>query len=109
MNASTTSEPSARIVDDVPTNIEALVAVVGDSHDLGVATSGLPAPELLARGHRPDLALIDAMMPGMDGYELCVAMKADPATREITVHFVTAKTDAESESRALAAGSRVER
>lgn len=105
MNGSDPVGASVLIVDDVPTNIEALVAVLGDDFELSVATSGAQALDLLTRGHRPDLALLDVMMPGMDGYELCAAMKADPRTRGIPVIFVTAKSDADSESRALGAGA----
>jgi DNA-binding response OmpR family regulator len=53
---------------------------------------------LLARGQKPDIILLDVMMPEMDGYMVCAALKADAATRDIPVIFVTAKTDAESET-----------
>jgi diguanylate cyclase (GGDEF)-like protein len=56
------------------------------------ATSGARALELAARG-RPDLVLLDVMMPGMDGFEVCRRLKADSATADIPVIFVTARTD----------------
>ena len=93
------------IVDDLLSNVETLVAVLGDDYELSIATSGAQALDLLATGLRPQLILLDTMMPGMDGYEVCAVLKLQLATRDIPVIFVTAKTDAASESRALAAGA----
>lgn len=89
------------IVDDTPTNIEILLAILEGDYDLSFATSGPKALELVAKGIKPDLILLDVMMPGMDGYEVCAALKADPASRDIPVIFITAKTDPASESQAL--------
>jgi diguanylate cyclase (GGDEF)-like protein len=81
------------IVDDTPHNIDVLSATLSDEHfELMAATSGARALELAARG-RPDLVLLDVMMPGMDGFEVCRRLKADPATDDIPVIFVTARTD----------------
>jgi len=81
------------IVDDTPHNIDVLSATLSDeSCELVVATSGARALELAARG-RPDLVLLDVMMPGMDGFEVCRRLKADPATADLPVIFVTARTD----------------
>lgn len=93
------------VVDDTPTNLDTLIAILENDYDLIVATSGKQALDLIARGQRPDLILLDAMMPDMDGYEVCARLKAGAATREIPVIFVTARTDAASESQALAAGA----
>ncbi len=92
------------IIDDTPTNIEILLDILEDEHELSFATSGRQALELLALGQKPDLILLDVMMPEMDGYMVCAALKADAATRDIPVIFVTAKTDAESETRAFTTG-----
>ena len=92
------------IVDDTPTNIEILLAMLEGEYALSFATSGPKALELLAKGVKPDLILLDVMMPGMDGYEVCVALKADPSTRDIPVIFITAKTDPVSEGQALEVG-----
>ena len=97
--------PNLLIVDDVPANIELLLGMLDGEYELRFATSGRQALSLLARGHRPDLILLDVMMPGMDGYEVCAELKRDPATRHIPVIFVTAKTDTASETAALAAGA----
>lgn len=92
------------IVDDTPTNIEVLLGMLEDDYDLSFATSGAQALDLLGRSRIPDLILLDVMMPEMDGYAVCAALKANPATRSIPVIFVTAKTDADSETHALSAG-----
>ena len=96
--------PSLLIVDDVTDNIELLGACLQDLGDLSFALSG-PECLTLVREHRPDLILLDVMMPGMDGYEVFDLLQHDPATRDIPVIFVTARTDADSESRALSAGA----
>ncbi|MEK8034818.1 EAL domain-containing protein [Ideonella sp. DXS29W] len=81
------------IVDDTPENIDVLSAVLeGMGCELMVATNGPRALELVARRH-PDLILLDVMMPGMDGFEVCRRLKADIALAEIPVIFCTARTD----------------
>jgi len=85
--------PKILIVDDTPHNIDVLSAtLVPLECELLVATSGQRAIELAAR-NRPDLILLDVMMPVMDGFEACRCLKADPATAELPVIFVTARTD----------------
>ena len=81
------------IVDDTPHNIDVLSATLADLDcELMVATSGARALELALRG-QPDLLLLDVMMPGMDGFEVCRRLKADPATAGVPVVFVTARSD----------------
>jgi diguanylate cyclase (GGDEF)-like protein len=81
------------IVDDTPPNIDLLRAVLAElGCDLSVATSGQRALDLVAR-QPPDLLLLDVMMPGMDGFEVCRRLKADEATAGIPVIFVTARGD----------------
>lgn len=92
------------IVDDTPTNLEVLLEILEQDYDVSIATSGDQALELLKQHPLPELILLDVMMPGLDGYQVCERIKADPSTREIPVIFVTARTDAESETHALAAG-----
>jgi diguanylate cyclase (GGDEF)-like protein len=85
--------PKILIVDDTPQNIDVLSTTLADSGaDLLVATHGQRALEL-ARKVLPDLILLDIMMPGMNGFEVCEQLKADPLTAEIPVIFVTARTD----------------
>lgn len=92
------------IVDDVPENIEVLYEVLKGEHKLYGATSGKTALEVAAL-RRPDLILLDVMMPEMDGYEVCAALKRSASTQDIPVLFITAKTDMESEKHALSAGA----
>ncbi len=68
------------------------------------ATAGRPALDLM-REQPPDLVLLDAEMPDMDGYAVCQAMKADPELEKIPVIFVTAHNDTEAEIRGLTAGA----
>ena len=87
------SVPKILIVDDTPHNIDVLSATLEDlGADLMAATSGVRALELAARTS-PDLVLLDVMMPGMDGFEVCRRLKDDGATAEIPVIFVTARTE----------------
>jgi signal transduction histidine kinase len=98
--------PAILIVDDTPTNIQLLAEVLHDNYRLKVATSGETALGIvLDPASRPDLILLDIMMPGMDGYEVCRRLKQDPATRGIPVIFVTAKDDVVDEELGLRLGA----
>ena len=98
------TEARILIIDDIVENVEVLGEVLASHYDVQFATSGAEGLALV-RHQRPDLILLDVMMPGMDGYAVCAVLKADPDMRSIPVIFVTAKSDAESESRALAEGA----
>jgi len=106
MMPATTLPPRARIllVDDVPTNIHILNGIFKDLYEVRMATSGSQALEL-CRTHPPDLVLLDILMPGIGGLEVCRALKNDPLTREIPVIFVTSHNDPEQETRGLEAGA----
>ncbi|HPA39779.1 MAG TPA: diguanylate cyclase, partial [Phenylobacterium sp.] len=92
------------IVDDTPTNLEVLLHILAEDYDVSIATSGEQALDLLRRGALPDLILLDVMMLGLDGYQVCERIKAEPSTHEIPVIFITARTDADSETRAIESG-----
>jgi len=92
------------IVDDTPANIELLSESLGDDYELIFATSGGDALELI-QADKPDLLLLDVMMPGMDGYQLCTLLKGDPATRDIPIIFVTAMCQEEDEIKGLELGA----
>ena len=92
------------IVDDAMENIQILHHVLGEEHDVLFAMSGDKALEL-AHQHQPDLILLDAVMPGLDGYEVCAALRASSDVSDIPVIFVTALTTPEDETRALEAGA----
>jgi diguanylate cyclase (GGDEF)-like protein len=92
------------LVDDAPANLEALNAVLGADYDLVFATGGQEALDL-ARDQLPDLILLDVMMPGVDGYDACRQLKADPRTKGIPIIFVTAMDHEEDEAAGLDAGA----
>jgi len=93
------------IVDDVPDNIRVLSSILAeDGIVISTATSGQRALKI-AEHYPPDLILLDAMMPDMDGYEVCRLMKADPMLRGVPVIFVTALADVDSEIRGLELGA----
>jgi class 3 adenylate cyclase len=81
------------LIEDEPQNIQAVSAVLKEQgYQVNIATNGRQGLELLER-LRPDLILLDVMMPGMDGFEVCRRMKASPAWREIPVIFLTAMNE----------------
>lgn len=92
------------LVDDEPTNIEVMAEVLEPFHDLAFATSGEDALRL-ATELRPDIILLDIVMPDLDGYAVCARLKEDPATARIPVIFVTALDAAEDEARGLEIGA----
>ncbi|NEV62681.1 hybrid sensor histidine kinase/response regulator [Thiorhodococcus minor] len=93
------------IVDDQPLNLQQLAEVLDPDYRVKVATNGQQALELAGRVPYPEVILLDVMMPEMDGYAVCKALKAAPLTADTPVIFITAKTDAASESAALEAGA----
>ena len=93
------------LVDDTPANIHIAQAILRDEFRIRVATSGVKALELVKIEPLPALILLDIEMPGMDGYEVCNRLKADPQTRDIPVIFLTAKTESEDETRGFEVGA----
>ncbi len=77
------------LVDDTKTNIDVLIQALKNDYKLGVALNGLKAVEY-AQSKLPDLILLDIMMPGMDGFNVCQKLKEDPYTRDIPIIFITA-------------------
>jgi DNA-binding response OmpR family regulator/DNA-binding CsgD family transcriptional regulator len=93
------------IVDDVPANVGVLVDVLSSAGlRATVAESGESALEQLA-WLKPDLILLDVQMPGLDGFETCCRLKANPATEETPVLFMTAQTEVVDKVRGFAAGA----
>ncbi|MFM1906916.1 MAG: hypothetical protein RLZZ591_593 [Pseudomonadota bacterium] len=97
-------QPLLLVIDDILENVFVLADTLSEDYEIQFATSGLEALQLVQR-RKPDLILLDVMMPDMDGYAVCDALKAGSSTRDIPVIFVTAKNDFESETRALKAGA----
>jgi CheY-like chemotaxis protein len=81
------------VVDDTPANIQTVAAILkGQGYQLSVATNGKQALEVIEKV-RPDLILLDVMMPELDGIETCQRIKSAEAWRDIPVIFLTAKTE----------------
>jgi len=97
------NKPTILVVDDVPENIDILTGILKDDYRVRAATNG-PSALSLVKKMPPDLVLLDVMMPGMDGFEVCRELKADLASRKIPVIFVTAMGEVEDESRGFAVG-----
>ena len=79
------------IVDDTPTNIQILAQALMKNYEIKVAVSGAAALGITLGKDKPDLILLDVMMPEMDGYEVCRRIKQDPESWDIPIIFVTAK------------------
>lgn len=100
------NRPVILIVDDVPTNIEVLVVALRTDYRIKVATSGHKALEIANNPFfRPDLILLDIMMPEMSGYEVCIALKQNPQTYNIPIIFVTAANETSDEEYGLKLGA----
>ena len=97
--------PTVLIVDDTPDNIAQLSALLRGSYRTKAATEGQAALTIARADVPPDLILLDVMMPGMDGYEVCRRLKEDPVTAKIPVIFLTARSDPEDEQRGLDLGA----
>lgn len=92
------------VVDDEPYNLQLMRQILGETYRLSLAPDGRKAIEATLRA-RPDIILLDVMMPDMDGYETCARLKSDPRTAGIPVIFVTARGDVSDESRGFEVGA----
>ncbi|KPQ29011.1 MAG: putative two-component system response regulator [Marinobacter excellens HL-55] len=92
------------VVDDEPANLQVLRNILSDDYRLLFARDGERAVEL-ATTERPDLILLDVMMPGMTGHQVCQQLKTNPATRNIPVIFVTALAEADDEAKGFEIGA----
>jgi len=93
------------IVDDTLSNISILNEILGIDYNISVATNGTDALEIVAKQVKPDLILLDIMMPEMDGYEVCRRLQADKQTKNIPIIFVTAMNDIEDETKGITLGA----
>ena len=91
------------IVEDDETDIDILMACLGDRYRVKVTLDGIAALQDIKQ-EPPDLILLDIIMPGLDGYEVCRLLKADDQTRAIPVLFVTGLTEAVDETRGFELG-----
>ena len=97
--------PTILIVDDTPDNIMLLSRLLKDRYNTKVANNGSLALQIAQATPGLDLILLDVMMPGLDGYETCRQLKANPATADIPVIFLTAKNQVEDEAMGLSLGA----
>ncbi|MES2258832.1 MAG: two-component system response regulator [Pseudomonadota bacterium] len=99
------AKPTILVVDDTPDNIDLLCAILENDYRTKIAVNGERALKIAGGDVKPDLILLDVMMPGMSGYDVCKVLKANPATRDIPVIFVTAMTEVSDEQMGLGLGA----
>jgi putative two-component system response regulator len=97
--------PKILVVDDSPHNIDILMEFLAPQYNVVAASDGAQALALAKIEPVPDLILLDVVMPGVDGYQVCGALKADSRTHDIPVLFLTALSEDEEETRGLALGA----
>ena len=98
-------KPKVLIVDDTPENIQILMGTLKDQYAIVAAINGEKALKMAVAEPRPDLILLDIMMPGMDGFEVCSRLKSDPETRDIPVIFLSALDDTANKVKGFATGA----
>ncbi len=105
MSETPSDKQKVLIVDDTPENIQVLMETLKEDYAIVAAINGEKALKMAAAEPAPDIILLDVMMPGMDGFEVCKKLKADKHTRDIPVIFITALTEAAEEAKGLALGA----
>ncbi|MBF0472152.1 MAG: two-component system response regulator [Nitrospirae bacterium] len=93
------------VVDDMPDNIELLTEVLNPYYRTKIATNGEKALKIAFSSSKPDLILLDIMMPGISGYDVCQKLKDNPDTRNVPVIFVTAMNEVTDEKKGLEMGA----
>ena len=93
------------VVDDAPDNLLLINGILCDRYNVKVATNGATTLRIARSDNPPDLILLDIMMSGMDGYEVCRQLKCDARTCDIPVIFLTARAEVEDEKRGLELGA----
>ncbi len=104
-DAGARDRPTILIVDDTPANVQLLGEVLGGHYRTKAATSGERALRIAMSEEPPDLILLDVMMPGLSGHDVCERLKADPRTARIPVIFVTAMSEVDDETHGLGLGA----
>ncbi|OJW79899.1 two-component system response regulator [Thiobacillus sp. 65-1402] len=98
-------QSSILIVDDRPENIDILNDVLFPHYRIRIALNGEKALKIAFSANPPDLILLDVMMPGLNGYQVCEKLKSNPDTRTIPVIFVTSMSEADNEEKGLELGA----
>jgi putative two-component system response regulator len=104
MSLDFTQKQTILVVDDTPDNLRLMTGILKDAYKTKVANNGERGLGIAATHPLPDLILLDIMMPGIDGYEVCRRLKNDPVTADIPVIFLTAKTEVEDEQQGFDVG-----
>ena len=99
------AKPTVLVVDDTPDNLALMSALLKDTYRVKVANNGETGLKIAQSDDPPALILLDVMMPGMDGYEVCRQLKANPVTRGIPVIFLSGRTEADDEQKGLSLGA----
>lgn len=105
MDTSPLKRPTVLVVDDTPDNLSLMSGLLRELYRVQVANSGERALKLVQTGPQPDLILLDIMMPGLSGYDVCEALKADASTRDIPIIFLTAMSATQDEKKGLDMGA----
>ena len=98
-------KPKVLIVDDTPENIQVLMGTLKDQYAIVAALNGEKALKMALAHPQPDVILLDIMMPEMDGFEVCRQLKADAATRDIPVIFLSALDDTDNKVKGFSVGA----
>ena len=96
--------PIVLIVDDAVENLQVLSGLLKDKYRIKIAKNGEKALELANAAEKPNLILLDVVMPGMSGFEVCAQLKSDESTKNIPVIFITALNEATDETKGFAVG-----
>ncbi len=97
-------KPTVLVVDDTPENLQLMNGLLRGLYKVRLANSGALALELALQSPQPDLILLDIMMPDLDGHEVCIRLKADPATQDIPVIFLSALSQERDQKRGFLDG-----
>ncbi len=105
MRAGPTEKPTILVIDDTPENLSLMQVLLRDLYLLKGANNGERGLEIAQAEPAPDLILLDVMMPGMDGHEVCLRLKQNPKTADIPVIFLTARGELEDEEMGFELGA----
>jgi CheY-like chemotaxis protein len=97
--------PLVLVADDTPENLWLVSSLLKGCCRVKVATSGVKAIEIAKADPTPDLILLDILMPGMDGYDVCLALKGMAKTRRIPIIFLTARSSPSDRARGMLVGA----
>ena len=100
-----TDRATILVVDDTPDNLSLMSGLLKDRYKIQIANSGEKALKIVQGDKPPDLILLDVMMPGLSGHDVCLALKANPRTRDIPIIFLTASNSTADEKKGLEMGA----